>query len=375
MINDSRVYAIDWLRATAMVWMAIAHAGIAYIAGYHFSESPFRWQPGTVVPDIYLTRFITHFCAPTFLFVSGVSLFLSTNKRLRLLQSSWEIDRQLMIRGATLIGLELVIFNVVIPSSHGFLLQVLYAIGACLICMTLLRRLPIYWLLMGAIAFLLTNELLVDGLLKLTDGKRTAIMTYLLTGGSIPTEHSRIIVSYPVLPWLNMMLFGWCFGYYLANKSTADATRLMLRVGIAGVSVFLLIRGLNGYGNMNLLREAGAPMTWLVLSKYPPSLGYVCMEFGFMGLLFAGFLTLENRVPAMRQRLLPFAKLGQAALFFYIVHHLILDLGKSIFSIGETDQWWVMYVTGIAVSIALVPVCAKYLELKSRYPRTPLRYV
>ena len=365
---SQRVVAVDWLRGLVMILMAVAHAGMAFLVDYRFLESPFRWDPSKTIPDIYVTRAITHICAPAFLFLSGFSLYFSISKKIRARQSAWEIDRQLLIRGCLLIVFELAVINVLVGFERGLLLQVLYAIGLSFIFMIGVRRLPVFWICALCVAFFLGSEWLIHTLIALNNGERGVLLASLLAGGVVHTA-KPLIFAYPVLPWLAVMALGWCAADYYANHDRRQFVRLLLSMGCVAILLFVVLRTIGGYGNFGIVRQADSAISWFFNSKYPPSLTYYSLELGLIGVLLGLLMLLEQRVPSARKVLWPFAVLGQTALFFYIGHRVAIAIAESWLALPQHTEWWYMYVVGISISLALFPLCVAYAKLRTTYPR------
>ncbi len=155
-----RYMALDWMRGIVMVLMAVDHASAAFNKGRLFTDSSFFYQPGMELPaPQFFTRWITHICAPTFLFLAGTSLALSVERRQRAGESNTSIDRYLLTRGLIIAALD----PILISRFWGYgsvMLQVLFAIGVSLVFMIPLRRVRTAWLLGTSIGFIFFSELL-----------------------------------------------------------------------------------------------------------------------------------------------------------------------------------------------------------------------
>src|SRR5439155_20675441 len=173
------------------------------------------------------------------------------------------------------------------------LLQVLYAIGGSLLVMIPLRRLGSAWLLGIGLALVFGGEALTGLVLLATGGDPTLPAALLLTGG----RFGPVIIAYPLLPWLAIMMLGWAFGSYLRTAPRVAAERRLLAAGLAALALFVVVRGLNGYGNMRLLREDGSLVQWLHVSKYPPSLSFTALELGLAALLLATSFRVARLAP------------------------------------------------------------------------------
>src|SRR5262245_24644116 len=144
-----RVRAVDWLRGLVMVLMTIDHAGGRFDAGHLHGDRAQGWLPGTPLPPgEFLTRWITHLCAPTFVLLAGAALALSTDRRRDQPGQTSFIVR----RGLFILALDPLWMSLAFSQYRTFVFQVLYAIGLSLVCMAFLRRLPSRVLLAGAVA-------------------------------------------------------------------------------------------------------------------------------------------------------------------------------------------------------------------------------
>jgi uncharacterized membrane protein len=349
--------------------MAVDHASGVFNAGRLVTDSFVLNRPGAPLdPAQFLTRWITHVCAPTFVFLAGAALALSIEKRHAAGESCVAIDRFIVTRGLFIAGLDPLWMSLVFAPGH-VLLQVLYAIGGSLVAMVALRRLPERWLLAAAILFFVGGEALTGLVLSLTGGEPTLLVALLLTGGQL----GGLIVAYPLVPWLAFMLLGWCFGRFLVRADAAAAGRLLAVAGVGALALFALVRGLNGYGNMRLPREDASLVQWLHVSKYPPSLSYAALELGLMALGLAALLALQRA--AGPHALAPLLVLGQTALFFYLLHVHALTLAGAALGAAHRAGLGATYAAAAAVLAALYPLCARYRRYKLADPDGWNRYV
>lgn len=382
----NRLVAIDWLRGFVMMVMAVDHASVMFNAGRLAVDSMYPvdgffvpgWTPGTELPTAqFFTRWITHLCAPTFLFLSGTSLALSTAGRAARGMSAWEIDRHLVARGAILIALEAVWLSIGPSLGAGryiLVLQVLYAIGLSLIAMAGLRRLPTGWLVAFAVAWFVGGEIVTQTLAPV--GAVGPFDAFVFAPGGLGIAQ----VGYPVLPWLAMMMLGWAFGDHLVQlradgRPASVATARCALAGVASLAVFAVVRGANAYGNLGLLRDDDSLVQWLHVSKYPPSLAFVSLELGLMALVLAGLLWFEGRLVHAPRPRNPFRVLGQTALFFYLLHFpLLMAFGVATGSLGKgglVETW----LAATVVVCALYPVCLAYGRYKRAHPDGFAQYI
>jgi uncharacterized membrane protein len=366
--ESGRLLAIDVVRGFVMVLMTLDHSSSAFYAKRVLTDGAAVFPLDTVFEPLpFVTRWVTHLCAPTFILLAGVSLALSVTRRRRAGIDGSLIDRDLLIRGALLIALDTVWMGWIWRLGMPLQLGPVYAVGASMIGMILLRRLPP--LVVGAlgVAIMVGGEA-VNSMLDPT----TTLTAASMAGGQV----GPIYWLYPFLPWAGFLMVGWAIGMRLAEPHP-ERGGLGMRVrdwltlsGVAAVT-FAVVRGLNGYGNAHLLRRDG-PWTgwieWLHVSKYPPSLAYAGLE---LAITFALLAAAWRWARPWK----PLVVLGQTALFFYLLHVHVLKSAALALGLYRTEGLGVVYVVWLITLAALYPACRWYLRLKRRYPDSVLRYV
>jgi uncharacterized membrane protein len=366
----SRMPALDWMRGLVMVLMAIDHSSDAFNGGRLFTDAARMWHPGTALPAAqFLTRWITHICAPTFLFLAGTSLAFTVSRQQASGDPPAATDRYIFVRGVVIAAFELWVSAFVMPPGK-FVFQVLYGIGSAYILMVPLRRLPDRAAPFVALFLIATSELMVG--LAVRNGMPTSLPPMLLlTGGS----YGRLVIAYPTLHWLAILLLGWSWGRRLVKVPAARTTagRDLVRAGVAALVLFVVLRALNGYGNMRLLRDSWAPLQWLHVSKYPPSLTYDALELGLMALILAGMFRLSaNRTPSPNSLLMV---LGQTPMFFYLLHFPLLIQSARLLGIEKKYGAGAAYLGAATVIAVLYPVCRWYRQYKAAHRTSWVRYV
>ena len=360
-----RAVAIDWLRGVVMLIMTLDHSALFYNPGRLHSDSPATYVPGTTIDGAqFFTRWITHLCAPTFLFLAGASLALSLRKKQAAGVPERAIDRDLLIRGAFIVALDLVWISTL---AQGRIMQVLYAIGASFLAMIALRRLPVRIAVALAAAWIVLGELVTLAAWSPHAGN-ASIPLALLVARHVSDEGRYF---YPLLPWLAMMLLGWGFGHVLLARGSEAARRLAFIAGVFALGLFALVRGLNAYGNMTLYRDDGSLVQWLNVSKYPPSLSFVSLELGLSLLALAALFWIAPRVKVRDNG--PVLVFGQAALFFYVIHQVVLFIvGKAL----RFDQGLVQTYAAMVVAWAILyPLCRSYRRYKRGHPLSLARFL
>lgn len=279
-----------------------------------------RFQPDDLTRTtvlLFLTRWVTHICAPVFMFTAGASAFLWSRKAGR---SPAELSKYLWARGLWLILLELTVlrfainFNVV---SGPILLTVLWALGWSMVALGFLAWLPV--------RVLATVSVLVIALHNLADpiSLPGAGWKLLHQQGVIPIGGTVIVVAYPLIPWIAVMAAGYVFGHVLV-MDTRERQQWTLRLGLGLTAAFVVLRATNFYGDPQPWSTQGSPvftaLSFLRCAKYPPSLDFLLMTLGPGLLLLAWF----QRVGVAATN--PFVVIGRVPLFYFLTHMLLAHL-------------------------------------------------
>ena len=366
----SRLSAIDWMRGIVMVLMTVDHASAHFNAGRLMTDGAFMYTPGAPLPAAqFLTRWVSHLCAPTFVFLAGTALALSVEKRRAKGEPARALDRFIVTRGLVIAALDPIWMSWAFTRPGTVLLQVLYAIGLSLILMAPLRRLSTRAMLGVSLGLIGGGELLAGLAMWASGGSPSIPAALLFTGGRFPP----VMIAYPLVHWLALMMLGWAFGRSLSEGSIRPE-RWLAAAGAGALALFAGLRWLNGYGNMRLFRGDDSALQWLHVSKYPPSITFIGLELGLMALCLAALFALSRRspdAPWMR----PLLVLGQTALFFYILHvHVHLAASHTLGmhkKAGVLETW----VAACAAVLALYPLCVWYRRYKLAHPNGWTRYI
>jgi uncharacterized membrane protein len=368
--KPSRVAAIDWMRGLVMVLMVIDHASMAF-DGSHIAEDSALYPAAGTMPlpaAEFFTRWITHLCAPTFVFLAGTALALSVERRVLKGVKSWEIDKGILLRGAIIAALDPTIISL---GSGRWTFQVLFAIGLAIMCMALLRHLPSWALIVFGIGWLVLGEL-PTGQVWRPPGSASPLAAFTMaTYGS-----DTVIIKYPLLPWLAMMALGWVFGRRMvrfgAGESGVSPGSVLLIAGVSALVVFAGVRAYRGYGDMFLHRNGNSWEQWLHVSKYPPSLTYSSLELGLLCLCLWLLMTIEPVIGVRKNGVL--LVFGQTAMFFYLVHRLALEIPATYFGLRGAGNLATTYIVTAGLLIILYPACRWYRTLKATHSNSFLKY-
>jgi uncharacterized membrane protein len=365
--QESRLVAIDWLRGVVMVLMTLDHSSGAFNAGRLFTDAV--WLDRQPLPLAqFLTRWVSHICAPTFVFLAGTALALSAARRTRAGEASGAIDRHIIIRGLLIATVFELWMSLVFGPPGTVVIQVLYVLGMGMVCMAFLRRLPLRWLFgLGLVGWIVSEPLAAWA--RDAQGPLRAVGQLLFSGGVLGPH---AVVGYPLFPWLCTMVLGFCFGSWLlaqpAQEQAKRATRFLLYWGVGLLALYGVLRGLNGVGNMELLRHDDSLVQWLHVSKYPPSLTFWGLELGLAALLLALAFSARLAWP-------PLVLLGQTALFYYLVHAHLLHVASLVLGMHKSAGLLATYTATVAVVLLLLPVCSWYRGYKRAHPRGWPQYI
>ncbi|HZI26001.1 MAG TPA: heparan-alpha-glucosaminide N-acetyltransferase domain-containing protein, partial [Chryseolinea sp.] len=280
MIKSARIESIDLLRGIVMIVMALDH-----VRDY-FHADAFLYDPTDLSKTsvaLFFTRWITHFCAPVFIFLAGTSAFL-----IGLRKSKQELSVFLLKRGIWLMVLELTIVNFAWFFNVQFsliTLFVIWALGIGMIVLAAFIHLPFKAILaIGALMVVGHNvfdNFKVDG-----NGPAAILwsMVHQFQGFSL-SESYFLFIGYPIIPWIGVMMLGYCFGtFYQTTYSQTDRKKILLYLGFSLIALFVLIRLINGYGDPHPWSMQPNPvftvLSFLNVTKYPPSLLYVLVTLG-----------------------------------------------------------------------------------------------
>ncbi|HVY84384.1 MAG TPA: heparan-alpha-glucosaminide N-acetyltransferase domain-containing protein [Caulobacterales bacterium] len=311
-----RLAAIDMLRGLVIAIMALDHVR-DYVHVQAFQFDPL--DLAHTYPALYATRWVTHFCAPTFVFLSGVSAYLQSTKG----KTGGKLSGFLLTRGLWLIVLELTLVGWAwsfYPLGLPFL-QVIWAIGWSMIALSALVWLPRGVVLaIGGGIILLHN--LLDPLTPEQFGAWSGVWIFLHEGGIQKLNGSPIALDfYPVLPWIGVMAFGYGLGgVFTLEQKQRDRTLVIL--GLAMLAVFVALRASNFYGDPRPWSPQAdlshTIMDFMNVQKYPPSLLYVCATLGTIFLLFPMLARLGGPLSKV------FLAYGSVPLFTYVLHIYIV---------------------------------------------------
>lgn len=372
-----RIHSIDILRGIIMVIMALDHTRDFFSS---LSFDPLDLTQTT--PQMFFTRWITHFCAPIFVFLAGTSAFLSFNKR----GSKKTASLFLLKRGLWIIFLELVIINLSwtfdIHYTHLFV-QVFWAIGWSMIFLAALIWLPVRWIAAIGLSLILFHNAF-DSFKPESFGSASWLWMMLHEGGFAPFgKTSGLFFAYPLIPWIGVMAVGYAFGT-IYKIEAALRKRVLLQIGLACITIFIILRWSNIYGDKDLWVTYDTwwktVLSFIDCTKYPPSLLYLLMTLGPGIVALALLENTHNRLSRF------FTVYGKVPMFYYILHVPIIHglamivavingsnvsrFLQSLFFAAPDPTWGfslpVIYMVWVFVVLLLYAPCLWFMKVKAR---------
>ena len=316
----TRVASIDILRGLVMVLMALDHVRDFFSAA-HFDPLDLSQ---TTAP-LFLTRWITHFCAPIFILLAGVSAYLTGRSCSRA-----ELSRFLLTRGLWLVVLEVTLMSLVwtfnLRYDHGLFLQVIWALGVSMIVLAALVYLPAGEIAAYSVLIIFGHNLL-DGFDSRTFGSWAPLWSLLHVSEPVP----HAFVAYPLVPWIAVMSLGYCLGS-LFELERERRKQWFVCLGAASLTLFVLLRTTNIYGDpadWSLQNTTVRTLLSFVdVQKYPPSLQYLLLTLGAAFLLLAALESARGTLSGMLRTF------GRVPLFFYVLHIALAHLAAGIIALA-----------------------------------------
>ena len=369
-----------------MIIMAIDHMR-DLMHGYSLTHDPLDFS--TTTPAIFFTRWITHLCAPIFVFLSGTSAYLSYKK-----YNSLKESRSFLItRGVWLIILEFTIITFGVWWDYKFrtfLFQVIATIGFGFIILSFLIKLKAKYILMLGLAIIFLHDLL-------TSSAAIGSSTFrpLFNFSAIPLPTGRIIlIAYPIIPWLGIMLAGFGTGI-IFTYDQVRRRKLFIQISMFLLAGFMILRFANIYGDPSKWATKKDTLftilSFINVSKYPPSLLYTMVTIGIMFFILYIVEGADNFITRILR------VYGNVPLFYYLIHwyliHIIMfimlylqgfhtsDFFPTPQSFGRPAQpngvsLPVLYLIWIGLIVSLYPLCLSYARYKNRHPENRwLRYL
>jgi uncharacterized membrane protein len=389
-VTKYRIESIDIVRGLIMLLMALDHT-----RDYLHINTGSATNIATTTPILFFTRWITHYCAPNFVFLSGVSAYLAGTRR-----TKNEFSSFLIKRGLWLILVELVLMSFALtfnPFYNIIILQVIWVIGFSMIVLALLSRAPLAVTgVIGGLIFFGHN--ILDYITLPKDGAGYVLVKLFFTarGTVLPISKTRVIWDlYSVAPWMGAMLLGYVFGsIYKSSFDAARRKRILLTSGSILVVLFLVLRYFNLYGDPApwSVQRSGVYtfLSFLNVTKQPCSLMYLCMTIGPALIALSLIEKVKNKFTSI---LIVF---GNVPFFYYIPHfylirilnvilffasgyntHQIVDPNSFFWFVPATFGYplWVIYIIWLLLITTLYFPCRWYGKYKRTHSQWWLSYI
>jgi len=377
-----RLEAVDVLRGVVMALMALDHIRYFFHWGSVHFHSPLTL--GTTTIPLFFTRWITHFCAPVFVFLAGTGAFLSITRGKSKRQLSWF----LVTRGLWLVFLELTFIHwagwAFALDFHHYAALVIWVIGWSMVVLALLVHLP-GWVIVALGAVMVAGHNALDGIKPQSFGAAGWLWQVVHARGGIEFASGyQLSISYPLIPWVGVMALGYGFGQLL-RLEPAQRRRRVFWTGAAVTLGFIALRWFNAYGDplpwTPQARTGFTLLSFLRCEKYPPSLCYLMMT---LGPALMALALLDRPAPRWLE---PIRTFGRVPLFYYLLHlpviHGLAVLAEQLR--GGSAEWLIqfpsplhrapagagyslvtVYLIWIAVLGLLYPACRWFADLKRR---------
>ena len=380
-IARTRINSIDMMRGVVMLIMLLDHVRERFFLHMQVSDpmdlSITSWA-------LFLSRVAAHFCAPVFVFLTGVSAWLYANSRHGAPRSARAF---LIKRGLFLIALEVIVINISwMGNYHTLWLQVIWVIGLSMLTLAALINLPRTWMAILGLVIVFGHNLLTPIHFQPTDWAYS-LWTILHDRGYLISEGAvKVKLSYPALPWMGVILLGYVvgplFGHTQGDSHANARQRKLLWLSAGCFALFILLRGFNLYGE-TLPWQQGATvgdtlMSVFNLTKYPPSLNFLLVTLGGM---FFGLVLCERHSGRVGHWLCVF---GSVPMFFYILHLYVLlllySLAKFTFGanhgelFGVSHMGWV-WLIAILLGITLYYPVKRFSDYKKRSAQPWIKYL
>ena len=375
-LKNKRIASLDLLKGAIMIIMALDH-----VRDY-FHYDAFLFDPTDPTKTnigLFFTRWITHYCAPTFSLLAGVSAYL-----IGIRKSKKELSSFLLKRGVWLIFIELTVVNFswfFDIHFQTFGLFVIWSLGISMIFLAAIIHLKLKHILIFSLMVIFGH----NALDSVQIGNKI-FWSIIHERNFIDLSNGvKLLAAYPILPWIGVMSFGYYIGsFYDRNFSTEKRKKIFFIIGLSSIFMFFIVRLLNGYGNLNNWKsyEHGVQTVFSFLdpAKYPPSISYLLMTLGPVFFILSLAENLKGKIVNL------ISVFGKVPFFYYIIHiyiiHLLALITAWITGFGWENmivKGWVtlspkldgfgftlpyVYVIWISIVVFLYPFCNKFSNYK-----------
>ncbi len=381
-VKSIRIESIDLLRGVVMIIMALDH-----VRDY-FHADAFLYNPTDLTQTnvlLFFTRWITHFCAPVFVFLAGTSAFLVGSRK-----GKSELTAFLFKRGLWLIALEFTVINFswFFNVHFSFIaLTVIWGLAIGMIILAAAIHIPFKMIFVLGL-LLVAGHNLLDSVHVTGNATVANVWAILHVPSVFQLGYFKFFSGYPILPWTGIMFLGYCFGtLYMPSFDAQKRKKILLQLGSGLILLFVVLRFINSYGDPVPWSVQSNPvftfLSFINVTKYPPSLLYVLITLG-PAMIFLALS--EKMIGKFSQYVIA---LGRVPMFFYIIHiyfiHILAVIAAVATGYSASDMTfttWVtdsvnlkgygfnlgiVYLVWIGVVLSLYPACLWYDKYKTSH--------
>jgi uncharacterized membrane protein len=379
-VLKQRIISVDFVRGIVMIIMALDHC--RDLLGNDSTTNPTNLQ--TTTTALFFTRWITHLCAPTFVFLSGTSAYLSMQNQTDIIATR----NFLFKRGVWLVLVNFTINNFAIFFDIHFSVlfsQVIAAIGFGFIFLSMLIKLPLKIIVSLGLIIIFGHDLLIG--ISFAKGSFAEMVwtLYMKAGFFQLSGNTSLVMSYPIIPWLGIMLAGFSFGA-LYNFSPEKRKKIFLKIGLSAILLFIIIRFSNLYGDpfqwSTQKTKFFTFLSFINASKYPPSLLFALMTLGISIVILSVVEGMQNKITRL------ISVYGKVPLFYWLLHWFIIHFLAIAIFLSQGYHWNdfqfggfgmghpknggglglpELYIPWVAVVILLFPISKWYSNYKSAH--------
>ena len=391
--TKSRIESIDLLRGLVMIIMALDHTR-DFFHDKALIDDPLNMA--TTTPALFMTRWITHFCAPVFVFLAGTSAFFQQARK-----TTKDLSWFLITRGLWLVFMEVAVINLAItfdPQYKVIGLQTIWSIGISMILLGLAVWLPFKAILAIGLLIIFGHNAFDFYEAKHT-GEYSIFYSLLHRPGFYPlSSNHNLLVLYPFLPWTGLMMLGYCFGKLFTMYEGINRKKVLTWLGVGTILFFIALRATNAYGDAQHWSAQKNRLftffSFINTVKYPPSLLYMCMTIGPAILFVAWMGSIKNSLTKF------ITVYGCVPFFYYVFHFYLIHALSAIFFLlrghsftegvytdpnapfsfnftvpGEGYSLWVVYAVWLFVVLLLYPLCKRFGNYKRTHKQWWLSYL
>lgn len=384
-----RIYSIDFARGVVMMIMPLDHVrDLMHIASV--TQSPTNLA--TTTPILFFTRWITHLCAPIFVFLAGTSAFLAFNNKQDISQSR----KFLLKRGLWLILLDFTVVNLGLffdPCFHTLIFEVIAAVGFGFLMLALLIKLPSKTIGLIGLAIIFLHDLVFLIPMGQNNTFITVFSQFFVPSASPVFSNRIFIMGYPPIPWVGIIFAGFGAGS-LFNLPQEQRKSLFLKIAAGALLLFIIVRFINVYGDPVPWSAQKTPMytflSYMNVAKYPPSLSFCSAMLGIMFLILALGEHIRTRTTDIAYTY------GKVPLFYFIVHFYLIHFLLIVILFAQGFHWadmnfvsgsfgrpkaasgiplWAVYLVWIGIVVLLYKPCVWFGKYKAEHKYWWLKYI